>query len=432
MADQPSWDDIFSSPQAKTPPQPGPAAPDTSREFGAEQFGGPAPADEPVSRRQLRDHESGRPRERRRRGRGGSGGTPRPKRRFTFLWVFLIFVIIVGVGATAFYNHYGSQIRSALGIYDTVDYTGDGAGKVVITIKDGQIGADVAKTLQASGVVKTSQVFYALLVKQTPPVAFHPGSYQLKSQMSAKSALTALEDPKNHVFTRVVLPEGITLKSTIARLASVSQSTGVSEAQLKAAAADHTSYGLPAEAPSLEGYVFPATYSINPGETAHQIFQTFVTTMFKHLDADGVAVADRHKVLTLAALTQKEGGSDADFLKVARVWDNRIAKKMNLQSDATVSYGAGTTSIATTPAQRADKTNKYNTYANPGPPIGPISNPGDAAIKATLQPAVGPWIYFVVVNCSTHETVFSTTLAEQNTANAQLGAWLKANPGGCN
>ena len=433
MADQPSWDDIFSSSRANTPPPPptAPAAAEASREYRAEPVGVAAPGAEPVSRRQLRDDE--RPRVRvPRGGDGNSGGTRKPRRRFTFAWILLIFVVIVGVGATVVYNHYGPQIRGVLGIHDTVDYTGGGSGKVVITIKDGQIGADVAKTLQASGVVKTSRVFYALLIKQTPPVAFHPGSYQLKSGMSAKSALTALEDPKNHVYTRIVLPEGVTLKSVIARLAKVSQSTGVTEAQLKAAAADYTSYGLPAEAPSLEGYLFPATYSINPGQTAHQIFQTFVSTMFRHLDADGVALADRHKVLTLAALTQKEGGSDADFLKVARVWDNRVAKKMNLQSDATVSYGAGTSSISTTAAQRADKSNKYNTYANPGPPIGPISNPGDAAIKATLQPAPGPWIYFVVVNCSTRETVFSTTLAEQNAANAQLGAWLKANPGGCN
>ena len=156
-----------------------------------------------------------------------------------------------------------------------------------------------------------------------------------------------------------------------------------------------------------------------------------VNEMFKRLDADGVAVADRHHVLTLAALTQKEGGSTADFLKVARVWDNRIDRGMNLQSDATVAYGAGSTSIETTPAQRADKSNKYNTYANPGLPIGPISNPGDAAIKATLNPAQGTWLYFVVVNCSTGETAFSDTLAQQNAANAQLGAWLKAHPGGC-
>lgn len=428
VADQPSWDEIFASPKSSSGRDP------QAIESEPEESDDPVGAlfrDEPPTRRQLREKAPESLPLRPRKNRRGSSGPSRPKRRLTILWVFLAFILVVGVGAGVVYNHYGVQIRGVLGIHDPVDYTGTGTGTVIITIKNGQTGAAIAKTLESKGVVKTSQVFYALLIAKTPAVTFQPGSYQLKSRMSAKAALAALTDPKNHVFTRIVLPEGITVKQVIARLAELSTATGVSDAQLTAAAADYTSYGLPPQAPSLEGYLFPATYSLNPGQTAHQIFQTMVNTMFSHLDADGVAVADRHRVLTLAALTQKEGGSNADFLKVARVWDNRLAKGMNLQSDATVSYGDGSTSISTTPAQRADASNKYNTYANPGLPIGPISNPGDAAIKATLAPAPGPWIYFVVVNCSTGQTVFSTTLAEQNTANAQLSAWIKAHPGGC-
>jgi UPF0755 protein len=355
----------------------------------------------------------------------------RPRRRLTWLWVLLSVFVLIGGGVTAVWVNYEPQIRHVLGWVEPNDYTGTGTGKVVVTIKNGEIGSDVADTLAKAGVTKTSAAFYSLLLKQSPQVDFQPGSYQLKKQMSAKSALAALEDPKSKVSTQVVLPEGITVKGVIQKLGALSESTGVTAAQLTAAAADYKSFGLPADAPSLEGYLFPATYSIDPGETAHQILQTFVTEMFKHLDADGVPVADRNKILTLAALTQKEGGSTADFYKVARVWDNRIAQGMNLQSDATVAYGDGSTSISTTAAQRADKSNPYNTYANPGLPIGPISNPGDAAIDATLHPAAGSWLFFVVVNCSTGETAFSDTFAQQQAANAQLGAWLKANPGGC-
>jgi UPF0755 protein len=356
----------------------------------------------------------------------------RPRRKLTWLWVLLSFVVVLGAVSAAVWVNFQPQIEKVLGIQAPIDYTGSGTGKVVVTIENGQIGGDVAKTLVSDGVTKTYQAFYKLLLVQDPPVTFHPGSYQLKSHMSAKAALAALADPANKVSTRVSFPEGITVKGVIAKLANLSESTGVSKAQLDAAAADYKSFGLPPEAPSLEGYLFPATYSIEPGQTAHQILQVFVTEMFKRLDAAGVPAADRHRVLTLAALTQKEGGPATDFPKVARVWDNRIAQGMNLQSDATVSYGIGATSINTTAAQRADKSNPYNTYANPGLPVGPISNPGDAAIAATLHPADGTWLYFVVVNCSTGETAFSTTFAQHQAANAQLGAWLKANPGGCN
>ncbi len=413
MADEPSWDEIFSSQPGAQPPA-GRASAD--------------PAGEPLSRRQQREAET---RSGDRRSRGDDGRPPRRRRRLTWLWVLIAIVAVLGTGATAVYFAFQPQIKHVLGLDAPADYTGQGTGKVVVTITNGQIGADVAATLSKAGVTASTEAFYRLLLKQKPAVDFQPGSYALRSHMSAQAALTALKDPKNKVFTRVSLPEGITVKGVIAKLGALSDSTGVSTAQLEAAAADYTSYGLPAQAPSLEGYLFPATYTLDPGLTAHQMFQMMVNEMFHRLDAAGVAVADRHRVLTLAALTQKEGGSTADFLKVARVWDNRLAKGMNLQSDATVAYGAGSTSIETTPAQRADKSNKYNTYANPGLPIGPISNPGDAAISATLHPAEGTWLYFVVVNCSTGETAFSDTLAQQNAANAQLGAWLKQHPGGC-
>jgi UPF0755 protein len=410
VADDPSWDDIFKS-------QPG----------STENVEPMAPQ----SRRELRERQPRRGREK----RVDDYGLPpqrRKRRKLTWLWVLLAFVVVLGGAATAVWFTFQPQIKHVLGWEAPVDYTGSGTGKVIITITNGQIGNDVAKTLATSGVTKTSTAFYSLLLKQTPEVQFHPGSYALKSHMSAKAALAALQDPKNKVFTQVVLPEGITVKGVVSRLASLSQSTGVSLDQLNAAVADYKSFGLPAEAPSLEGYLFPASYNFEPKTSAHQMLQTMVNTMFKHLDAAGVAPADRHRVLTLAALTQKEGGSTKDFLKVARVWDNRLAAGMHLQSDATVSYGAGTSTINTTAAQRADKSNPYNTYANAGLPIGPISNPGDAAITATQNPASGSWLYFVVVNCSTRETAFSTTFAEHQAAVAQLGAWLKQNPGGCN
>jgi len=435
VADEPTWEDIFavqnsseelaSAPEQKQQtPQPDSASPSVTASEAAK----------PKSRRDLREKEGTRSIEDDQPPKkpAGYGKPQRKRRRFGWLVWLLVIVVVIGGGGTGVYLTFQSQIQGIFGAQPSADYTGSGTGKVIVTIKNGQIGSDVAAVLHLAGVTKTTAVFYKLLLTQTPTVNFQPGSYSLRSHMSAVAALSALRDPKNKVSAQIVLPEGITLKQVIAKLAAVSQVTGVSQIELETAAADYKSYGLPVQAPSLEGYLFPATYTLGPGHTAHQIFQTFVTEMFSRLDAAGVTVADRNRVLTLAALTQKEGGSVADFYKVARVWNNRIAKGMNLQSDATVAYGAGGTSIQTTPAQRANKGNLYNTYANPGLPIGPISNPGDKAIDATLHPAVGTWVYFVVVNCSTGETAFSDTLAQHNAANAQLGKWLKANPGGCN
>jgi UPF0755 protein len=153
-----------------------------------------------------------------------------------------------------------------------------------------------------------------------------------------------------------------------------------------------------------------------------------VQRTFQSLDAAGVAPDDRFRVVTLAALIQKEAGSVDDMFKVSRVFTNRLDQGMNLESDATVAYGAGHSRVETTSAEREDASNLYNTYANPGLPIGPISNPGDDAINAALHPADGPWLYFVTINLDTGETVFSETADEHAAAVEQLQQWWADHP----
>jgi UPF0755 protein len=133
-------------------------------------------------------------------------------------------------------------------------------------------------------------------------------------------------------------------------------------------------------------------------------------------------------VLTLASIIQKEARLQQDFYKVSRVFLNRIDQGMRLQSDATVSYGSGGTTVTTTDAERAAK-NGYNTYARDGLPIGPIGAPGATAIDAALHPATGTWLYFCAINLKTGETVFSTTYAEHAVAVKKWQQWMRENPG---
>ena len=222
----------------------------------------------------------------------------------------------------------------------------------------------------------------------------------------------------------MLIVEGKTLPQVLQALAD---GTEIPLADFEAAAADYVNLGVPANAPSLEGYLFPATYTFEPSQTAHDILAQMVTTMYQKLDEAGVAVEDRHEVLTMAALIQKESGP-LDMAKVSRVFWNRIDQGMLLQSDATVRYGAGGTSILTTGAERSDASNIYNTYVHPGLPAGPISAPGVEAITAALNPIDGPWLYFVLVNGETGESQFSSTLAEHNEGVKKWQAWLREHP----
>nr|WP_246335467.1 endolytic transglycosylase MltG [Microcella alkalica] len=305
------------------------------------------------------------------------------------------------------------------------DYEGDGNGEeVLVTIVPGDIGEDVALTLQQSGVTMSFSAFYDLLLADSS-LSFQPGTYALQGEMSARAALDALLDPANRVESRVTIPEGTVLSDTLELLAL---GTDLPIEDFQAAIADPTRYGVPAEAPSIEGYLFPATYTFEPGTTAEQVIERLASEMISRLDALGVAPEDRYRVLTLASLVQREAGSDLeDFGRVARVFVNRIDEGMLLQSDATVHYGTGKfDSVFTTDAERGDASNPYNTYANPGLPVGPIGLPGQVAIEAAVAPPEGEWLYFVTVNLATGETVFSETLAQHEAGVRQLQEWCNA------
>jgi UPF0755 protein len=130
----------------------------------------------------------------------------------------------------------------------------------------------------------------------------------------------------------------------------------------------------------------------------------------------------------MASIIEKEARLKDDFYRVSRVFSNRIKVGMHLQSDATVSYGSGGTTVTTTDAERADP-NGYNTYVHAGLPVGPISAPGATAIDAALNPTKGDWLFFCTVNLKTGETVFSETMAQHEVAVAQWQRWMRENPG---
>jgi len=338
----------------------------------------------------------------------------------------LVLGAVGGVAAFAWLN-YEDQVRELLGWQLPTDYEGTGNGEeVIVTIRSGDFGDTVAATLHEAGVTMTFDAVYDILL-ENPDISFIPGNWRLQKEMSGQSAIDALQDETNRVTSSLLITEGTVLPDV---LEDISNTTGIPLADVQAAAANPQAYGVPAEAPSLEGYLFPATYQLDGSETAQGILQMLVTEMFARLDAAGVPVADRHTVLTMASIVQREAGSNPDdFYKVARVFYNRIDQGINLESDATVAYGTGNLhTVWTTDDERADASNPYNTYANPGLPVGPIGAPGDRAIDAALHPADGPWLFFVPINLATGETVFSETVDEHEAAVQQLRDWCDASP----
>lgn len=354
----------------------------------------------------------------------------RRKRAIISLTVVVALLAGLGVAGGLLWSQYGDRISLALG-WTSIDYEGEGHGEASITIVPGEIGEDVAQALADAGVVKTKQAFYELLLAQQTPVEFMPGLYTLRLEMSAQAALDALLDPANRAEFTAMIPEGRTVAQA---LELVSAGTGIPLEELQAAATDTASFGLPQGVVSLEGWFYPATYEFDPGTTAHDAIAKMVGYQIALLDDLGVAEGDRERVLTMASIVEREAGIADDFGKVARVIANRLEQGMRLQMDSTSQYGMqehDSGSVWSSDEALRDD-NPWNTYVHAGLPIGPIANPGRAAIEATLNPTPGDWLFFVVTPAGGGASTFSATIEAHEAAVQEYITWCANTPdSGC-
>lgn len=354
---------------------------------------------------------------RRRRGRRG-------RRRRSPVAVVLSLLVLAGlvVGIVL-----GGQQLIAMVVPPAKDYTGQGTGAISVRVQDGDTLSDIGRTLVEADVIAAVGPFVDAAENNAAAVGIQPGVYAMRLQMSGRAALDQLLDPAARLLSRVTVPEGLTVAQTLTRLA---EETGRPVTDYQAAATDTTALGLPAYANGqLEGFLFPATYDVEPDMKAADILRQMVARSTEVLAGLGIPEADRLPVVTKASLVQAEAGSVEDMGKVARVLANRIADGMRLQLDTTVNYANGKGGITTSPADRANPS-PYNTYLYPGLPPGAIGNPGEDALRAVLNPTPGDWRFFVVVNPDTGDTRFAVTGAEHQQNVLLFQQWLRANPGG--
>ncbi|HOF63283.1 MAG TPA: endolytic transglycosylase MltG [Dermatophilaceae bacterium] len=340
----------------------------------------------------------------------------------------LILLIVLALLAGA--GYLGFTVLKPLLTGASNDYPGPGTDSVAFIVKDGDTGRVMASNLEKAGVIKTAKVFVDAFTAEPKSAAIQPGEYILKKEMKASDALAILVDPKNRQAPKVTIREGLWAPEIYAVL---SKATGKPVSDYEAAAKDATALGLPTSAKgNIEGYLFPATYEFSSKNSAAEQLRTMVAKSVSEMTKLGITPDQAPRILTIASIIEAEASRAEDRPKVARVVLNRLALPMRLQLDSTVSYGVKHRAITTTDAERADK-NPWNTYANDGLPAGPISNPGVSSLTAALNPAAGPWLYFVATNPAYGETKFATTQAEHDRNVAEFQAWCQKpeNSGKC-
>jgi UPF0755 protein len=337
-------------------------------------------------------------------------------------FTFSAIVLSLGlIGATVVALNYDS-LRAQYLKLTTLDFEGPGEGEVVVRIEPGDDGLLVTQKLLDAGVIRDLDSFYRHLIDNN--AVFYPGSFMMKLQMSNKAAFDVLSSASNAMTYKVTIPEGY---RAIQIFDELSRITGIAAEEFRSVAEDLAGFGIPAQAQTIEGYLFPATYSFDTQATAEDILAAMVSRMKQELERLGVAEENWHSTLTLASIVQREAKLEADFYKVSRVFANRIAIDMKLETDPTISYSYSGKDMSE--VSRAEQIKHgYNTYLLEGLPPGPIASPGALALEATLNPVDGDWLFFVTINLESGETKFSRTLAEHESYVVFLRQWERENP----
>lgn len=344
----------------------------------------------------------------------------RPRRLRGCFAGLIAFAIVVALGAVV----YVKGVDAIRGwISGPADYQGNGHGSVIVRVRPGDTASDIAATLVKAHVVESEQAFTDAARDNARSRTIEVGYYRMRLQMSGSAALALMLQPSSRVDTTLTIPEGMRADEIVA---SIAAHTAISKAKLQAALADPKALGLPSYANGdVEGYLYPATYTITPGTTAIGLLRSMVARF--NQEAAQIHLAQGAKALhmtpgqivNVASLVQAEASRPQDMPKVARVVDNRLKAPMMLQFDSTLHYAVDSRGVVATSKKLRELKTPYNTYIHYGLPPTPIDSPGEASLEAALHPTPGSWLYFVTVNLATGETKFATTFAQQE-ANEQL------------
>jgi peptidoglycan lytic transglycosylase G len=318
-------------------------------------------------------------------------------------------------------------------------FGGDGEGKVVVTIPKGATASQVGDILERKGVISDgpplvsgSTLFRLRLSVSGKSHDIPSGTYTLASGMSYGAAIDELTASPAERGTTVVVPEGYT-RDQIAKIASDAGLKGnYKQATVSSKLIDLKRYGA-GGAKSLEGFLFPASYELDPrssvddlvGQQLKEFKQNFDKVDVKYAESKNLTPYD---VLTIASMIDREVQVPSERRLVAEVIYNRLEAGEPLGIDATIRYATGNWRDPLTKSELAIDS-PYNSRLVAGLPPTPIGNPGRDSIRAAADPGRGDNRWFVVKPGTCGEHVFSDTEQEFNQAAARYQRALEREGG---
>jgi UPF0755 protein len=255
----------------------------------------------------------------------------------------------------------------------------------------------ISNDLYAKGLIADKNIF--ILYSKFGPSRgnLKPGTYLLSPSMS----LSRIADTIGRgavASEKITFPEGTTIEQMSKKWAKTNLGTanGFVEASNLQNTYKQSFLQYRSNKQSLEGYLFPATYTVVYASTAQSQIDTmldnFERQVLPKLPAEYQNSSKLNDLITLASIVEREANTSEDRRGVAAVFYNRLRLGMKLESDVTVNYATGKTQ--TLPSDLSIDS-PYNTYKVAGLPIGPICNPGLDSILATLNPDQNDYLFFL-------------------------------------
>jgi UPF0755 protein len=283
-----------------------------------------------------------------------------------------------------------------------------------VEVKRGQRTSAILRRLQSDGIIRDEYLplIYMKVVRHGD--SLKAGVYEFSKPLSAADVLDKLI--RGDVIARMV-----TIREGLDRFAIgnvfADESFGKGRDWNKLTADPELVRDLAPDATSLEGYLFPDTYKLNPGTPPRAIVQTMVQNFRRHFGNEMAYITtglNLEQTVTLASIVETEAKLPQERPLVASVYVNRYRKKMLLCADPTVIYALKLARRWDGNIHKADLQidSPYNTYRVHGLPPGPIANPGMASLKAAAEPATTDFLYFVAKHDGSH--AFATNLADHN------------------
>ena len=296
--------------------------------------------------------------------------------------------------------------------------------QVTVTIPEGASGDTIASILSENHIVENPKDYYAAVKKLNADMSLKPGTYSFTTLMDATKVVQQLMEGPNAGSDALTIPEGLTVDQVADRVAQAYDSISKEDFLNQAKASNYVNdyaFLKGAANDSLEGFLFPKTYSLGKDPSADDVIRAMLdqfNTEYKSLDFAGceakikerygVEMSD-YDIINLASIVEREGLNAEQRAHVASVFYNRLAGKLDglryLNSDATMMYVTG----GEVTAYDLQSDSPYNTYKHEGLPPTPICSPSLEAFKATLEPTDSDDLYFYITQ---DEEYFSQTYEE--------------------